>query len=72
MTQHKKHSFLEALSNTLIGVIVQLAVTPLVYYITGVKATPTQIGITTLLFTIISVIRNYIIRRFFNKLKHKQ
>jgi len=69
--QSKKHSILESIANTAIGFGVNLFTSPLVYYLTGVKTSVTQICTTTLCFTAISVVRNYIIRRYFNKFTKK-
>lgn len=67
--QSKKHSFIEAIVNTFIGFITTLVISPLLYYICNIKANLFQITEITILFTIISILRNYIIRRWFNKLK---
>ena len=69
--QTKKESLTEALANVLIGYLLavfsQLIVFPLCDIHTTFKNN-LKIG---LYFTIISLIRNYIIRRFFNKKENK-
>lgn len=65
--QSRKGSFVEAVVNTLIGFLFTLAFTPLIYWICGVTMRPAQMGYVTLLFTLVSVLRGYLIRRFFNK-----
>lgn len=67
MSQSKKNSFIEALVNTFIGLLVTFFVSPFIYWICDVKITLPQMGAATLLFTVVSVIRNYVIRRWFNK-----
>ncbi len=65
--QSKKKSFLEALTSTIVGFIITIICSPIIYNICDVKIEYKQIGFTTILFTILSIIRGYIIRRFFNK-----
>jgi uncharacterized membrane protein len=65
--QSKKSSFIEAVFNTAIGLITTLIVSPLIYWILGVQISYNQMSGATVLFTIISIARNFIIRRFFNK-----
>lgn len=69
ITQSKSKSFIEALTNTFIGYITTLIVSPFIYWICNVEVTIGQMSSVTLLFTIVSILRNYIIRRWFNKLK---
>jgi len=65
--QSKKHSFIEAITNTSIAFIISLTCGILIYplYFPEVKFHQTFELI--LIFTVISIIRGYIIRRFFNK-----
>jgi uncharacterized membrane protein len=69
MTQTKKKSFIESLVNTFIGFIVTLIFSPLIYWVCDIKISLPKMNIVALLFTILSVIRNYVIRRWFNKIK---
>ncbi len=64
--QTRKGSLIEAMVNTLIGFVLTCAVAPLIYWAIDVEMTPFKMGMSTLLFTIVSVIRNYFIRRWFN------
>lgn len=66
--QTKKGSLTEAIINTCIGFIVTLLASPLIYWMCGVKMSGLQMGYATLLFTILSIARGYIVRRYFNKL----
>lgn len=66
MKQSKLGSLIEAIVNTAIGFIITCIFAPTIYYICNVKMSYHQMGLTTLLFTILSVIRGYVIRRFFN------
>ena len=65
--QSKKNSFIEALVNTGIGFGITLAASFIVYPLCGVIISTGKMGMVTVCFTVISIIRQYIIRRFFNK-----
>jgi putative Mn2+ efflux pump MntP len=65
--QSKKQSFIESLTNTGVGFAISLMATFIVLPLFNIKSSiPQNIGI-TLCFTLISIIRGYIIRRYFNK-----
>jgi branched-subunit amino acid transport protein len=66
-TQTKLNSALESLSNTTIGLLTTLIFSPLIYNMVGMTYTYNQLGLVTVLFTALSIVRSYIIRRFFNK-----
>lgn len=65
--QSKKGSFFEAISNTIIGYVITLIFSPFLYGICGIEYRTSQLCIVTLLFTILSICRGYVIRRWFNK-----
>lgn len=67
--QSKRFSLLESIINTFIGLLVTLLVSPLIYWICNVKITIGQMTWATLLFTVVSIARNYFIRRIFNNFK---
>lgn len=64
--QTRKQSLIEAISNTFIGLIVSATanylVLPLFYEGVNVK----NCVAVSIIFTVISIIRNYIVRRWFN------
>lgn len=66
-TQTKFNSILESISNTAIGLVTTLIFSPIIYNMVGMTYTYSQLGLVTVLFTILSIVRGYIIRRFFNK-----
>ncbi len=68
MTQSKLGSFIEACVNTAIGFIVTIIALPFVNYFCDIHMTGSQMGWSTFIFTIISVARGFVIRRFFNNL----
>lgn len=68
--QSKKHSVLESIANTIIGLVSSYLVQLVVFPLYGIKIShSTNIQI-TLIFFIISFTRSYLLRRAFNKL-HK-
>lgn len=69
MTQNKQKSFLESVINTFVGFIITLITSPFIYWACDVKISFPSITVVTLLFTLVSIARNYVIRRIFNKIK---
>lgn len=67
MSQSKKKSLIESIVNTLVGFLITMAVSPFIYWVCDVKMSLPQMSVVTLLFTLVSIIRNYVIRRYFNK-----
>jgi hypothetical protein len=65
--QTKKHSLIEAMANTATGFIISIITTPFVFYICGIKYTGFQLGLLTVIMTIISILRSYLVRIYFNK-----
>ncbi len=65
--QSKKQSFKESVVNVAVGYAVALISQLIVFPIVGVRSTLTQNIKISLYFTIISLIRSYLIRRYFNK-----
>jgi membrane protein implicated in regulation of membrane protease activity len=69
MKQSKKESLIEACTNTGVGFLTTLIFSYPIYYWFGVKINTSQLAGVTVLFTIISIVRSYIIRRWFNNLQ---
>lgn len=69
MTQSRKLSLIEAAFNTGVAMIINLLATPIINNVCGVEMSNSQVLGSTLLFTGISIIRGYIIRRYFNSKK---
>lgn len=64
-------SLIESLVNTLIGLVITMLFSPVIYWVCDVEMSLPQMGLATLLFTILSILRNYFIRRYFTKpIKH--
>ena len=67
--QTKKLSLIESVINTIIGFVISLLIQLCIYPILNIQVTLNQNIIITLVFTIVSILRGYIIRRYFTKLK---
>ncbi len=66
MKQSKLESWVEAVVNTTIGFGITLALLPFVNWVCDIHMSVGQASLSTLLFTIISVLRGYCVRRVFN------
>lgn len=64
--QTKKQSFTEALVNTFIGFVISYASTFIIFPLMGFNSSPSKNIMITLFFTVVSIFRGYVIRRFFN------
>lgn len=58
---------LESITNVAVGFVITLIFSPFIYTLCGMKYTWGQLGWVTIIFTALSIVRSYIIRRFFNK-----
>lgn len=66
MSQSRKASFTEALVNVGVGFIVSVAITAVVFPLYGHEVSLSHNIQITLIFTVASVARGYVLRRFFN------
>lgn len=64
--QSKKHSFAEAVTNTLVGYLLSVGVQLIVYPLYGASFTLAQNLQIGLIFLVVSIVRGYAIRRVFN------
>lgn len=64
--QSKSKSLLEAITNIAIGYFITMLVSPVIYWINDIDMNFVQMNGIVACFTIVSIIRQYIIRRFFN------
>ena len=70
MSQTKKQSIIEVIANTVVGLIISVGVSVLLFPLMGIPVTfGENLGI-TLIFTVISLVRSFVMRRIFNKI-HK-
>jgi hypothetical protein len=66
--QSKKHSMLESVTNVAVGFLLAVATQILVFPFFGVYLQPIENFAIAAVFTVISVLRSYYMRRFFNYL----
>ena len=67
MKQSKKMSALEAITNTVAGLLTSFLIQVIIYPVLGIPVTIGQNIIITAVFFAASFLRSYIIRRIFNK-----
>lgn len=70
MQQSKKQSLTEAISNTAVGMVISYAMSFVIYPILGWEIDPIGYAWATLFFTVLSIARNYFVRRGFNWVCH--
>lgn len=70
MPQSRKGSIIEAVANVAIGYLVALAAQAAIFPLFGFHASTEQHMAIGALFTIVSLVRSYALRRLFNRL-HK-
>lgn len=71
MSQSKKQSFIEACTNTGIGFVIAVIGTFFIVWALDIKSSPSKNITMTLFFTVLSIVRGYVIRRWFNKRSSK-
>jgi len=69
MKQSKAQSLIESLTNTGVGVVISLVANAIIMPMVGLPISVTQNITITVIYTIISVTRSYIVRRYFTHLK---
>ena len=70
--QSRKWSLLESISNNILGYYIAVLVYKIVLPLFGYEVTWTQSNIIVLVFTAISIVRSYFIRRLFNYIHNKR
>lgn len=65
--QTRKHSLIESITNTLIGLVISYITLIIVNHIYNLNLSMFESLEITLIFTIVSVGRNYLVRRFYNR-----
>lgn len=69
--QSRLHSLAEILVSTLLGYVVAVGLQIVVFPLFGIRVTFTEQNQIGLIFTAVSLVRGYLVRRLFNWLKHK-
>ena len=70
--QSRRMSALEAAVNVLVGYVVALAAQAVIFPLFGFHATLGQNAAIGVLFTLVSLVRSYCLRRFFEGLRARQ
>ena len=65
--QNKKQSLIESIAQTLIGLLTSFLIQIIIYPALNIPVTLGQNIIITLVFFVVSILRGYLIRRYFNK-----
>lgn len=65
--QTRRLSLIESITQTAIGFIVSLAVQAIIYPLMDIPVTISQNIVITAVFTIVSIIRGYLIRRWYER-----
>jgi membrane protein implicated in regulation of membrane protease activity len=71
MSQSRLSSFLEATLGTAIGFVISVALTAVVLPAYGHNVTLSQNLQITFIFTVASIVRSYVLRRWFNAYIHR-
>jgi|688.fasta_scaffold52041_7 hypothetical protein len=72
MGQSKKQSIIESIVQTLIGLLTSIAIQLIIYPLMNIPVTFSQNVIITIVFFLVSIVRGYLVRRYFNKLKKQK
>lgn len=67
--QTKKQSLIESLTNVAIGYGISLLSLFIIFPLLGIESSTSKNLLITLYFTVLSIVRSYVLRRFFNKKK---
>jgi len=70
MKQTKQKSFIESVIQTIIGLGTSILIQVILYPMMGIPVTFSQNLVITAVFFIVSIIRGYIVRRYFNTKKN--
>lgn len=65
--QTKKQSLMESLTNVAVGYGVSLLSLFIIFPLLGIESSTSKNLLITLYFTVLSIVRSYVLRRFFNK-----
>lgn len=71
MNQSRMESLLEVGTNVVLGWAIGLTAQVFLFPVIGIVATFSQNFISSIIFTVISIVRSYVVRRWFNAGIHK-
>jgi len=66
--QPRKHSIIEAITNTIVGLSTSFLIQIIIYPVMNIPVTIGQNVIITIVFFVVSFLRGYVLRRIFNKI----
>lgn len=69
MSQSRKHSIIEVIVNLITGITISWLLTFFILPVFGLHPSVTEASYITLIFTVASIIRQYVLRRLFNRLQ---
>lgn len=69
--QNEKQSLIEAVGNTVIGLVVSVIIQLIIYPMLNIDVSIKQNFILTGVFFLVSIVRNYLTRRLFNRIFKK-
>ena len=69
MSQSKKHSLLESISNVIAGLVISFCIQLIIYPLLKIEVSINQNVFITFVFFVASFVRGYVIRRIFNLVK---
>ncbi|MDA0782403.1 MAG: hypothetical protein O2942_09100 [Proteobacteria bacterium] len=64
--QKKLHSFIEVFTNTFIGYLIAVFTQMIVFPLFEIKVSVSENMLIAVIFTVVSIIRSYVLRRVFN------
>ena len=70
MAQTKRQSIIEVIVNTAVGFVISIGISVVLFPLMGIPVTLNENISITLIFTVVGIIRSFVMRRIFNKL-HK-
>ncbi|WP_035092188.1 DUF7220 family protein [Aquimarina macrocephali] len=65
--QTKKQSFIESLANVTVGFFITMISLHIIFPILGIENNSGKNIILTIYLTVLSILRNYVLRRYFNR-----
>ena len=71
MSQSKVHSLLEQIANIAVGIVIALASQMVFFHYFDIQISTSDNVLLVAWLTVVSVVRGYLLRRFFNKLQGK-
>lgn len=68
MGQTKKQSFIEIMTNTVVGFLISVVVQLIIYPVLEIEVSIGENLTITTIFVVIGIVRSYVMRRIFNRI----